>query len=103
MTVFDKAAVAQFLREVFPARSWRDSALCTQFDPRMNLWFPNKGKSAKEAKRICSMCPVRRECEDEVLSSSHEYGIWAGTTERQRLGRYRKKSPIGTQPKRLAS
>ena len=38
---------------------WHDKALCAQTDPE--AFFPEKGGSTREAKRICESCEVRQE------------------------------------------
>ena len=40
--------------------SWREHALCAQTDPE--AFFPEKGGSTREAKKVCQSCPVRTEC-----------------------------------------
>lgn len=68
--------------------NWRNSALCAQSDP--DAWFPEKGAAPPYTqRRICNSCPVRQECLDEALDMGYRYGIWGGTTHRQRLGKYR--------------
>ncbi|APD18216.1 WhiB family transcription factor [Mycobacterium phage Hammy] len=58
---------------------WEADALCAQVDPE--LFFPNKGQSTKEAKRICAACPVLEKCRERALSFDGEvFGIWGGTT-----------------------
>src|ERR1700733_4980576 len=42
----------------FPTGSWVDEALCSQADP--DLWFPDKGGSTRDAKKVCLGCPVRQ-------------------------------------------
>lgn len=39
---------------------WASEAACLKADP--NIFFPEKGGSTREAKRICSSCEVRQEC-----------------------------------------
>ena len=67
-----------------PGRRWQDAALCAQVDP--DLFFPEKGGSTLEAKRICRACDVRAECLDYAVE--HEditaHGIWGGLSERER-------------------
>jgi WhiB family redox-sensing transcriptional regulator len=43
-------------------------------------------KEAREsrAKRICSTCPVRRECLDYALRIREPHGIWGGLNETER-------------------
>ena len=61
---------------------WYRSALCAQTDPE--AFFPEKGQSGKEAKRICGRCEVRTACRDYALAHSGLYGIWGGLTESER-------------------
>jgi WhiB family transcriptional regulator, redox-sensing transcriptional regulator len=59
---------------------WTLSALCAQVDPE--FWFPEKGGSTREAKKVCSVCPVRAEC---LAYGLHDgYGIFGGLSERDR-------------------
>ena len=51
---------------------WTLSALCAQVDAE--FWFPEKGGSTREAKKVCSACPVRAEC---LAYGLHDgYGIY---------------------------
>lgn len=61
---------------------WREHARCAQTDPE--AFFPEKGGSAREAKRICRDCPVQSECLDYALAHDIRYGIWGGASERER-------------------
>lgn len=63
-------------------KTWQERGLCNQVDPE--LWFPEKGGSTREAKRICSGCPVRTECLDYALAHDERFGIWGGLSERER-------------------
>jgi WhiB family redox-sensing transcriptional regulator len=62
--------------------TWRDDAPCGQVDPE--LWFPEKGRQAREAMAICASCDVRRQCLEYALTHC-ETGIWGGTTDRERM------------------
>lgn len=62
--------------------TWREQALCAQADP--DAWFPERGESARAAKRICVECPVARECLESALANSEQYGIWGGLSEHER-------------------
>lgn len=62
-----------------------DAALCTQTDPE--LFFPVRPGSREEqqAKRICRECEVRPDCLLWALTRAEPlYGIWGGTSERDR-------------------
>ncbi len=61
---------------------WQDRALCAQTDPE--AFFPEKGGSTREAKRICLGCEVRDECLDYALAHDERFGIWGGLSERER-------------------
>ena len=61
---------------------WQDRALCAQTDPE--AFFPEKGGSTREAKRICMSCPVRQECLEYALAHDERFGIWGGLSERER-------------------
>jgi WhiB family redox-sensing transcriptional regulator len=61
---------------------WQDQALCAQVDPE--LFFVEKGGTARPAKRICRECPVRAECLEYALESDQGFGIWGGLSERER-------------------
>lgn len=62
--------------------NWRDRALCAHTDPE--AFFPEKGGSTREAKKICATCPVRDECLDYALKHDEKFGIWGGLSERER-------------------
>ena len=61
---------------------WQDRALCAQTDPE--AFFPEKGGSTREAKRICVGCEVRDECLEYALEHDERFGIWGGLSERER-------------------
>jgi WhiB family transcriptional regulator, redox-sensing transcriptional regulator len=61
---------------------WQENALCAQTDPE--AFFPEKGGSTREAKRICSGCDVRAECLEYALAHDERFGIWGGLSERER-------------------
>jgi WhiB family redox-sensing transcriptional regulator len=61
---------------------WQDRALCAQTDPE--AFFPEKGGSTREAKKVCVGCEVRAECLHYALSNDERFGIWGGLTLRER-------------------
>jgi WhiB family redox-sensing transcriptional regulator len=58
--------------------SWQERALCAQTDPE--AFFPEKGGSTREAKRVCLSC----ECLEYALAHDERFGIWGGLSERER-------------------
>jgi WhiB family transcriptional regulator, redox-sensing transcriptional regulator len=71
--------------QILPAPGrWAEHSLCGQA-----AWFPDKGRQALIAKRICAACPVRGPCLDYALSGADTWGgitsgIWGGSTPRER-------------------
>lgn len=63
-------------------QDWQEQALCAQTDPE--AFFPEKGGSTREAKRICRACGVRDECLEYALENDERFGIWGGLSERER-------------------
>jgi len=61
---------------------WQENALCAQTDPE--AFFPEKGGSTREAKRICMGCEVRDKCLEYALANDERFGIWGGLSERER-------------------
>jgi len=61
---------------------WQERSLCAQTDPE--AFFPEKGGSTREAKKVCASCDVRSECLDYALENDERFGIWGGLSERER-------------------
>lgn len=62
--------------------SWQGAARCLEVDPE--IFFPERGGSSKAARTVCNDCPVRIECLRYALSNREQFGIWGGTSERER-------------------
>lgn len=62
--------------------SWQEEALCAQTDPE--AFFPEKGGSPNDAKRICCSCPVQDACLEYALAHDERFGVWGGLSERER-------------------
>jgi WhiB family redox-sensing transcriptional regulator len=62
--------------------AWRQNALCAETDPE--AFYPEKGGSTREAKRVCVGCPVRLQCLEYALGNDERFGIWGGLSERER-------------------
>jgi WhiB family transcriptional regulator, redox-sensing transcriptional regulator len=89
------AQPAPLLGGVVPAgdESWRLDALCAETDPE--AFFPEKGGSTREAKRVCASCPVRMECLEFALGNDERFGIWGGLSERERRRlRLQRRAPL---------
>jgi WhiB family transcriptional regulator, redox-sensing transcriptional regulator len=64
------------------ALGWQADSLCAQTDPE--AFFPEKGGSTREAKKICASCEVRAQCLEYALQNDERFGIWGGLSERER-------------------
>ena len=64
------------------ALAWQGDALCAQTDPE--AFFPEKGGSTREAKKICTSCEVKAQCLEYALQNDERFGIWGGLSERER-------------------
>jgi WhiB family redox-sensing transcriptional regulator len=62
--------------------AWQTDSLCAQTDPE--AFFPEKGGSTREAKKICGSCEVRTSCLEYALENDERFGIWGGLSERER-------------------
>lgn len=67
---------------------WMTDALCAQVGG--DEWFPEKGKSGLEAKRVCNgapgrePCPARADCLIYALDNDIREGIWGGLSQWER-------------------
>ena len=61
---------------------WMRHGLCAQTDPE--VFFPDKGESARPPKSVCAVCPVRSECLEYALERNERFGVWGGLSERER-------------------
>lgn len=61
---------------------WQERGLCAQTDPE--IFYPEKGGSTREAKKICQGCEIREKCLEYAMQNDERYGIWGGLSERER-------------------
>jgi len=73
--------------------AWTVDALCAQVDPE--LFYPEAGAPNRDAKAVCAGCGVRAECLAYALAHRERFGVWGGTTERERR---RMRRPVLRQP-----
>lgn len=62
--------------------TWQVGARCLEVDPE--VFFPERGGSSKAARAVCNDCPVKAECLRYALANREQFGIWGGTSERER-------------------
>lgn len=81
----DNSEDYEILPEVRNPEEWKQNGACLGLD--VSLFYPDPTgdgvKDAMAAKKVCASCPVRLDC--LTYGVHHEkYGIWGGTSERQR-------------------
>jgi WhiB family transcriptional regulator, redox-sensing transcriptional regulator len=62
--------------------SWQSLARCLEVDPE--IFFPERGGSSRAARAVCGQCRVRAQCLRYALANREQFGIWGGTSERER-------------------
>lgn len=62
----------------------QEQALCAQTSP--DAFYPDKGEPhfVTAAKETCAKCQIRVRCLEVALANDERFGIWAGTTPRER-------------------
>lgn len=78
------SGIADLLGALLASRpAWHADALC-QEHPEVSF-FPGQGDDIRPAKAVCASCLVRPECRAWALDQGEElWGVWAGTTHKQR-------------------
>lgn len=61
---------------------WMSHGLCGEVGG--DDWFPEKGGSTREAKKVCRSCLVRPDCLTYALENDERFGIWGGLSELER-------------------
>lgn len=79
-------------RHSIPMPDWHRYALCNGVEDADVIFFGVDDQerpalpptAVKKARAYCAACPAARDCLTWALSNNEEFGIWAGTTGRQR-------------------
>lgn len=76
------------------ALAWQERAACRAYGS--GDFFSDSRIRINQAKRVCSVCPVRRQCLEMALRAEHQsrYGVFGGLTgaERQQLVKQMRKT-----------
>jgi WhiB family transcriptional regulator, redox-sensing transcriptional regulator len=64
-----------------PPKHLREEGNCRDVDT--NIFYPEHGESFQAAMKMCSNCPVRRDCA-EWATVNDEWGCWGGLTDEDR-------------------
>ena len=63
-------------------RPWAVFAACK--DEQGMAFFPQTRDEEVQALTICGICPVSEDCLDYALETKERFGVWGGTTEKER-------------------
>lgn len=80
------------VRRQFPRPAWHEQAACRAVPDADDIFFGVDDlerpalppRATARARSYCAACPVAVECLTWALSEDERYGIWGGTTGRQR-------------------
>lgn len=75
---------AEELFDLLERPAWQKDALCREPKYAGVQFFPERGDDTRAAKRVCSGCLVRDECIAFALEMGERFGVWGGTSERER-------------------
>lgn len=78
-----------FAAPILDERPWAVFASCKT--EQSMTFFPQNREEEAVALAICGICPVQEDCLDHAMETNERFGVWGGTTERQRrkLRRFR--------------
>lgn len=65
-----------------PETAWQIRGSCRGADP--NIFYPDDKTGSEIAKKICVDCSVRAVCLEYALAGREKFGVWGGTSERER-------------------
>lgn len=80
-------------KRVLPYIEWHARAACRGVPDADTLFFgvddasrpPLPPRFIRRVRAICASCPVQEPCLTQALATPEPFGIWAGTTGRQRV------------------
>ncbi len=62
--------------------AWKALGECV--DQETIVFFPKNIKGVRAAKAICNECVVKEDCLEFAIDNREDFGIWGGTSERER-------------------
>jgi WhiB family redox-sensing transcriptional regulator len=74
--------------------TWMEDAGCREAEPEQ-FYYENEQFQRKLVEQYCKLCLVKNQCLEYALAHEDRFGVWGGTTARQRKEILNKK-PLGT-------
>jgi WhiB family transcriptional regulator, redox-sensing transcriptional regulator len=83
--------------------AWQERAACRDRDSHLffepdNEWPQARERREHAAKKVCAACPVQAECLRFAEAGWGEFGVWGGTTQRERASRRKRRRQNGAPP-----
>lgn len=79
--------------------SWHNAGACAAPDVDRELFFHPDGDTSQtreeEARVVCQRCPVVARCLTHALDNRERYGVWGGTTEKERAAILKRRKKAG--------
>lgn len=63
---------------------WRSEAKCLAEAKPTSWFFPDRTESVEARKTYCRTCPVQQDCLNYAIENKERFGIWGGTSEKER-------------------
>lgn len=83
MNTMDDTVESELLEvPILLERPWAVYAACKS--EKSLIFFPQSKDEERRALAICNICPVMEDCLDHAFETSERFGVWGGTTEKQR-------------------
>jgi WhiB family redox-sensing transcriptional regulator len=83
--VIDGDLVEFFDEKLNVRQPWRRDGACRLPEHAGIDMFPDDIAGVRAAQRVCAGCPVAGECLMYALEHRIEFGVWGGTSQRDRL------------------
>ena len=72
---------------ILDERPWAVFSACREAEP--GIFFASTRDDERAALVVCSTCSVADQCLDFALETRERFGVWGGTTERERKKLFR--------------
>jgi WhiB family redox-sensing transcriptional regulator len=79
---YDTLELLALTAPILEERPWAVFAACREADAE--AFFGSSREAERMALRLCAICTVEDECLDYALETRERFGVWGGTTEKQR-------------------
>lgn len=82
-TMTDELRLDILAAPVLDEKPWATYAACAEVENGMTFYPQNK-QEERAALAVCETCAVRDECLAHAIDTNERFGVWGGTTEKQR-------------------